>query len=214
MGCLRERRTAFLKPIIRWGPKHYDLISPIYDAMARWFFPMAEEGSRLALQGTETGIVLDVACGTGTLLKRAEKMGLAVLGIDRSGGMLRRAKTKLSKTPLIQGDFYTLPFADGTFDLVLETNAVSGADIESERVIAEMFRICKPEGEVRFVDYTQIAEPGAVRWALIKLSELIGDQPFDYVGHCSRLGYAAEKVVIGWGGMYQLVRVKKAKTPS
>ena len=206
---LDEWLFSFMKSLIRWNPKLYDLLSPFYDVIAGWFFPMAENGRRLALKGAESGRILDVACGTGALLLSVERLGLRGVGVDGSRGMLNQARGKLTKTFLIQGDFYALPFADESFDLVLETNAVSGSDIDSERVVAEMLCLCKRGREVRFVDYTPIADAGFVRRLLIKLGEVIGDQPFDYDDYCSCLGYAPEKQVLGWRGMYQMVRVKK-----
>ena len=60
--------------------------------------------------------VLDLACGTGEILRRvrAEFAPEIGVGIDLFRGHLESAAA-----PVVQGDAYHLPFADGAFDLVL-----------------------------------------------------------------------------------------------
>ena len=45
--------------------------------------------------------------------------------------------------------------------------------------------------------------------ALEKFGHLIGDYAYDYAGIFSRWGLAAEHEALGWGGMYQFIRVLK-----
>ena len=66
--------------------------------------------------------VLDVGCGTGTLLRRiAPSFGKAV-GIEFNDGMLGQAKAGLPKEgcniELHQGSGDALPFEDATFHMV------------------------------------------------------------------------------------------------
>lgn len=60
--------------------------------------------------------VLDLGCGTGEILRRlrAERSPRLAVGLDMFGGHLRRAAP-----PVVRGDGFRAPFADGTFDLVL-----------------------------------------------------------------------------------------------
>lgn len=63
--------------------------------------------------------VLDVACGPGHFLHAAVTAGAEATGLDRSRDMLRTSAARLgARARLIEGDAYSLPFGDGTFDLV------------------------------------------------------------------------------------------------
>lgn len=74
--------------------------------------------------------VLDVGCGTGLFLKslaeeHAEKDQLALTGLDLSEHMLdqaRRTGPALGQPPtFVQGSVYEMPFADGAFDVIVNT---------------------------------------------------------------------------------------------
>jgi SAM-dependent methyltransferase len=63
--------------------------------------------------------VLELCCGTGTVLRHLAGRGYSVTGLDRSTHMLERAREKLGAgSPLIRAELPDLP-ADGPFDAVL-----------------------------------------------------------------------------------------------
>jgi SAM-dependent methyltransferase len=68
----------------------------------------------------ETGAtrILDLACGTGSLLVRLEAPGRAVTGLDLSREMLLQARKKGSGARLVQGCMTALPFRR-PFDMIL-----------------------------------------------------------------------------------------------
>lgn len=126
----------------------------------------------IELAGLESGEqVLDVACGTGIVARRAARRAGAdghVAGLDLNEGMLEVArKTSADIQPAIawqQGDAVDLPFADTTFDLVF---CQQGLQFFPDRAAAlrEMHRVLKPEGRLalsvlRSIEYN----PG---WALL-----------------------------------------------
>jgi len=115
--------------------------------------------------------VLDMATGTGELLPYlAERVGDAgrVVGLDLSDGMLGRARKRtrhLRAVELVRADAAALPFADGSFDVVLSTYALSCiADVEP--VIAEMARVMAPGGRIG------VAEASTVNWGLPRLNRV------------------------------------------
>ena len=118
-----------LKPLINWTPALYDRLSKYYDHFANWFFPIGDIGREKVVAGLDSGLLLDVACGTGTLLEKSHRIGLNCVGIDTSWGMLTEMKRKVPAAAAVQASFYSLPFTKKTFDFVVETNAVSGVDI-------------------------------------------------------------------------------------
>ncbi len=197
------------KPIIQWTPALYDRLAKRYDLAARWLFPIGERGRERVVSGMTLGALLDVACGTGTLLEKAVRAGLACFGIDTSWGMLLEVKKKAPEAQVVQASFYALPFAEGVFDYVVETNAVSGAEIDAGPVLREMVRVCAAGGEVRIGDYGKSGRQGFWVRALEKVGILIGDYPHDYEGLFCSLGLEPVRESLGWGGMYQYLQVDK-----
>lgn len=200
---------AKLKPLIDWTPALYDRLSKHYDAFAKWLFPIGDTGREKVVSGLTSGRILDVACGTGTLLNKADQAGMLCTGIDTSRGMLLETKMKVPAAEVIQASFYDLPFAEGEFDYVVETNAVSGADINPKTVLGEMFRVCRSGGEVRIGDYGKSSREGVWIQLIEKIGILVGDYPHDYDALFSSMGCKVEVENLGWGGMYQYLRVTK-----
>src|SRR5437762_1509052 len=63
--------------------------------------------------------VLDVGCGTGHHMADLKKRGFEVAGVDGSQEMLNQARVFNPDADIRQADVEALPFADGSFDLVL-----------------------------------------------------------------------------------------------
>ncbi len=113
--------------------------------------------------------VLDVCCGTGSLLmelsKRTGSKGLAV-GLDFSRGMLMVSKGKTgmgSNMCLVQANAAALPFSSRSFDAVTCTHAfyeLKGAAQES--ALLETVRILKP-GKVFFMVEHDLPENPFIR---------------------------------------------------
>lgn len=111
-----------------------DAPSPLHDRVLAGAGP----GSRL----------LDVGCGTGTLLARAVADGLEVSGVDVAPQALAAAGQEAPAAVLRQADAHELPFDDGAFDLV---TLVQVLEHVTNPVLAlrEARRVCTPGGAVR-----------------------------------------------------------------
>ncbi len=96
----------------------FDEISRVYDATRDP--PEAAMVERIVRELRRTGVdrVLEVGVGTGRMAVPLERHGLEVTGADVSRGMLRAARAK-GLERLVRGSAYALPFAEGSFDLVL-----------------------------------------------------------------------------------------------
>ena len=196
-----------LKPLIDWSPRRYDKLSKNYDRFANWFFPIGKLGMEKVLENLDSGYVLDIACGTGTLLDAAQQKGLKCIGVDLSSGMLRETRRKNQSINLVQASFYALPFADKSLDYVVETNAVSGADIKPEQILLEMTRVGKNGGEILMGDYSRSEQKEFWYRLMETIGILFGDYPHDYKKLFNSIGHEVQIEDLGWGGMYLLIKV-------
>jgi ubiquinone/menaquinone biosynthesis C-methylase UbiE len=195
------------RSIIKWTPALYDLFAKYYDRLATWFFPVGDLGREKVVSGLTSGSILDIACGTGTLLQKAQENGMHPFGIDSSRGMLIETRKKVPAARIVQASFYALPFDAKYFDYVVETNAVSGEEIDPTKVLLEMKRVCRSDGEIRIGDYGKPIRESIWASILVRVGILIGDYPHDYKSLFRSVGLEAEVEVLGWGGLYQFVRV-------
>ncbi|MGK0360616.1 MAG: malonyl-CoA O-methyltransferase [Bradymonadia bacterium] len=114
----------------------YDRFAAQYDATFEAQQRPKIEGL-LAAVGAHEGPRLDAGCGT---CLAARITGLPFIGLDASGGMLRKGAGQR-----VQGDLYRLPFADRQFGLVLCVTAlIDFAD--PTPAIDELWRVLRPGG--------------------------------------------------------------------
>jgi ubiquinone/menaquinone biosynthesis C-methylase UbiE len=179
-----------------WTTKTYDRLARQYDSLMRIFFPVGEKGRERIVERLGTGSVLDVACGTGTLLALAHEKGLKCYGIDLSRGMLSQARLKVPGAELTAASFYEMPYPDGHFDYVVATNALSGVSIDAGRVISEMIRVNKSGGEVYVAEWPQAEKETLTERLMVMLASLNEDAPRDYLGIFRGLGYEPEVEVL------------------
>ena len=198
-----------LKPIVRWTPSLYDALSRVYDHLAQWLFPIGDVGRERVVSGLVSGRILDIACGTGTLLEKAHQNGMQCIGVDTSRGMLQEARKKVPEAGLVQASFSALPFAEDQFDYVVETNAVSGVEIDATAVISEMTRVCADGGEIRIGDYGTSGREAFWLRLFVVVGSLVGDYPHDYKRLLSAMGHKVDLEELGWGGMYQFIRARR-----
>lgn len=91
--------------------KHYDLL--MGDPIDR----VATLKQFIKKQTPQAKTLLELACGTGTVLKHF-KQDFAITGLDLSAGMLKVATQKLKGTKLVQGDMRTFSLPN-QFDVIL-----------------------------------------------------------------------------------------------
>lgn len=105
--------------------------------------------------------VLDVCCGTGTLtLAARERVGVdgSVDGVDASPEMIARAKQKGADSDVHfqTAQAQSLPFSDGSFDVVLCSLGFHHLPEEArDPALAEMRRVLAPGGRVIVVEFTR-----------------------------------------------------------
>ena len=99
--------------------------------------------------------LLDVGCGTGTLLARlgAERPGVGGWGVDLSTGMLRVAREKLPpRIPLVAADVQRLPLAASSFDVVVSSSSLHYWPHPTD-ALSEIARVLHPGGLLVLTDW-------------------------------------------------------------
>lgn len=89
------------------------------------------------------GAVLDVGCGTGTMLGHLERYG-TVRGVDASEEAVRFCHER-GVAGVTQADGVPLPFEPESFDLVTALDVIEHVDRDDE-LLAELRRITRPGG--------------------------------------------------------------------
>jgi len=135
---------------------------------------------------------LDVGTGTGHFARDLAARGLRVTGYDSSEAMLQVARAKDAGVNWQQGQGEHLPFADGSFDLVLSVTALEFAR-DRNLALAEMFRVTAPGGRL-VVAVLNASSP----WGKVRKSEAAQqDTPFRYAHFYTPAEFAAALSQLG-----------------
>jgi len=123
-----------------------------------------EDALRLLVEFSGAGAddtVLDVACGPGLVVAAFGRVVRHATGIDVTPAMLARARevtAGLANVTLDQGDVQALPYADGTFSIVVSRFAFHHFQ-NPDAVLREMRRVCRPGGRVVVCDLLASDDP-------------------------------------------------------
>jgi ubiquinone/menaquinone biosynthesis C-methylase UbiE len=107
--------------------------------------------------------ILDVGCGTGEITSRLAAMfpRATAIGVDIIDAHLALARDRYAalgeRVQFQHGDAFELPFAAGSFDLVVCRHVLQAVP-EPERVLAELVRVTAPGGRLHVIaeDYDMI----------------------------------------------------------
>ena len=152
-------KKAGYVPALGW-----DFLTPLYDPLVRLTTREMSFKSRLLNEAgiDETTRMLDVGCGTGTLLLLAKRRSQPLLAIGLDGdmkvlGIARlKAHRHVEEIALVQAFCFDIPFADGAFDRVLSSLMLHHLTrSEKIRTLQEIFRVLRPGGELHVADWGQ-----------------------------------------------------------
>jgi cyclopropane fatty-acyl-phospholipid synthase-like methyltransferase len=95
--------------------------------------------------------VLDVGCGTGNYARALqEATGCAISGVEPSDQMRQRAENAANWTALVAGSAESLPYPDGSFDLVYSTDVIHHVG-DRDTFFSEAARVLAPGGLIATV---------------------------------------------------------------
>ncbi len=159
----------------------YDDSSDIYDTYEGLFFPylfgrIKELVTNRFIPGLpKNARVLDIGCGTGQQTMLFQAVGIDVVGVDISAGLVRVANKKLGQNICIVSDACRLPFADGVFEGVTCAGSTLNHIPDYACFFDEVARVLKPGGII-FLESDNKWRPDMF-WCL--LSTIVGD-PLQY----------------------------------
>ena len=163
----------------------YAALARVYDDAFDWALGPGRRRAVSTLPIRRGDRVLEVGVGTGLSLPYYPT-SCHITGIDISEPMLEQARERAEvlgreDVDLRLMDAHHLTYPDGVFDHVLAPYVISVVP-EPERVMAEIARVCKPNGTVMVVNHFIHDQPiiGAFERLLTPLSQWIGfrlDEP-------------------------------------
>src|SRR5438105_7178852 len=102
---------------------------------------------------------LDLACGEGRLTRELRKLGHSVVGLDRSLTLLKAFRELEPDAHVVRGDAARLPFADGSFDLVVAFMSLFNLD-DMPAALVEVSRVLRAGGRLCFAVIHPFASAG------------------------------------------------------
>ncbi len=165
--------------------KSYKRVSGIYDLTFGQVFKPGQRALIEKMVCSESDTVLEIGIGTGSSFKYYPKK-TNVIGIDISPDMLNIAKDKIKKNnipnksiSLMDGE--SLCFPDNSFSKVVAMYVVSVTQ-NPEKLISEMKRVCKPNGDIYIVNHFSSENDNpfvkVFEKALMPISKLLGWKPY------------------------------------
>jgi demethylmenaquinone methyltransferase/2-methoxy-6-polyprenyl-1,4-benzoquinol methylase len=184
----------------------YDRISVAYDLVADPAEHQARDRGLDVLNARRGERVLEIGAGTGrALVSLARTVGPSgrVVGLDRSAGMLRLARQRLSscqgRVDVQQGDARCLPYFTASFDAAFMCFTLELFDTaEIQLVLSEVRRVLRPRGRLTVVCLAAKVDGGlaaqAYTWLHRHFPHLIDCRPIDVLSHLERSGCRPDRV--------------------
>jgi SAM-dependent methyltransferase len=102
---------------------------------------------RFASELAGGGVVLEVGSGAGLGLRYLQGHTGGAVGVDYTLSLLQQSQAHLPEVPLTRGDAQALPFADGSFDLVLMLEMIYYVE-HAARALEEARRVLRLGGRI------------------------------------------------------------------
>ena len=157
-------RQTYVNGLFDEAAADYDWVSSVMSFGSDRFY----RRDALRKAGLRPGMrLLDVASGTGLMIKAALELGLPaadITGVDPSRGMLAQNRERNPVT-LLEGRGEALPCPDGSFDFVSMGYALRHVE-DLRKLFGEFRRVLRPGGRVLILEITRPA--GSIALGLMK----------------------------------------------
>jgi ubiquinone/menaquinone biosynthesis C-methylase UbiE len=142
------------------------ILAPAYDKMSRSSEEAGLGAIRDGLLASTQGRVLEIGAGTGLNLRYYGDGVESLVLTEPEGPMLRRLRDKAGEhapqAEIVQASAEDLPFEDASFDTVVSTLVLCGAD--QEKSLREIRRVLRPGGRLLFIEHVRSDDPGLARF--------------------------------------------------
>jgi demethylmenaquinone methyltransferase/2-methoxy-6-polyprenyl-1,4-benzoquinol methylase len=138
----------------------FDTVAPRYDLLndalslgmdRRWRRAVAR-----AVDGGANQLVLDLAAGTGTSSRAFVHRGARCVACDFSLGMLTvGARKPAAGLAFVAGDALTLPFLEGSFDVVTISFGLRNV-ADTGQALRELLRVTRPGGRLVICEFSHL----------------------------------------------------------
>jgi ubiquinone/menaquinone biosynthesis C-methylase UbiE len=191
----------------------YSQIAHIYN----WFvniIPLWRKWLRHALPWIQGARVLEVSFGTGYLLTQYAPQ-FNSYGVDYNQKMTMIAKNNLTRCNQIASlkiaNVEALPYADESFDTILNTMSFSGYP-DGERALSEMSRVLKSGGRMIIVDINYPVDGNRIGTFLTRCWKAGGDIIRDMEALFDTFGFdCMDEEIGGFGSVHLYVGVKPSQ---
>jgi ubiquinone/menaquinone biosynthesis C-methylase UbiE len=145
---------------LRWT-----ILATAYDRISRKSEEAGLGAMRENLLAGAEGRVLEIGGGTGANLQHYRGPDSLVV-TEPEPAMLRRlretARERAPQAEIVQAPAEELPFEDASFDTVVSTLVLCGAD--QERSLGEVRRVLRPGGRLLFLEHVRSDDPALARF--------------------------------------------------
>ena len=185
--------------------RFYSRFARVYDMLVKRG-PIWKSWLAHALPHVRGPRVLEVSCGTGYLLTQYAGR-VRASAIDLNARMVEITKKNLRRAGLAadvqQADVEGLPYADETFDTVVNTMSFSGYP-NGRAALAEMSRVLKPGGDLVLIDVGYPDDENQMGTLLAELWRRSGDLIRDMDVLLREAGFDYQEEAIGGFGSIRL----------
>ncbi len=122
---------------------------------------------------------LDIGCGEGRFCRMMREYGISTVGLDPTRTLIGEARRRDPSGEYLEGRAETLPFADGSFDLVVSYMTLIDID-DVSAAISEMTRVLAPCGTALIASLTGFATAAAPGWVRDGAANALHCHPVDH----------------------------------
>jgi ubiquinone/menaquinone biosynthesis C-methylase UbiE len=180
-------------------------VSGAYDFVLT-FIPGWASRLRKAIGHIEGPRVLEISFGSGYLLALYANR-FTTTGLDYNPQMLAMAQKRLAargvKAELVRGDAHALPFADGSFETVVNTDAFT-LYADPNKAMAEIFRVLVPGGRLILMEYDYPKDRNWLGMRLMVLPRLLKMPYIDFSTLLKQTGFTWEDHPVGMAGVLHM----------
>jgi ubiquinone/menaquinone biosynthesis C-methylase UbiE len=166
---------------------------------------------RKALEHIQGPRVLEVSFGTGYLLSLYAAR-FDTTGLDYNPRMIDAARRRLARlgvpARLLCGDAHALPFADGSFDTVVNTDAFTLYQ-DPQKAMFEFHRVLKPGGRLVLMEYNYPRDRNWLGMKLMVLPKLLTMPYADFDALLQGAGFDYDDYPVGMAGVLHLYVARK-----